>query len=107
MSVINPDDFHQCYSAKTTNGDEADNQVSDQLREFVWKLESLKEGNRVSGMRFVNGELMLALHTSYEFARIPKDTNLKDIDTIRMSFTESLYQMNMLLKQLQDSCSQL
>ena len=54
-----------------------------------------------------NGELTLALNTSYAFAHIPDKQNLRDINGIRKSYTDSLTTMCRLIDLLRDSCEKI
>ena len=66
-------------------------------------LEAFAANSRVAALSLHNGELTLALHTSYKFAYIPPKQDLKNIDGIRMSYTATLTTMAALLDLIRGS----
>ncbi|MGM9658818.1 MAG: hypothetical protein ACI3W9_07525 [Eubacteriales bacterium] len=102
-----PDTFREYYSAHTWDGQAADGLVTQQMRELIGKLETFVGDGRVAALTFRDGELTLAMHTSYAFSHIPEKQDLKDIDGVRKRFTESLTVMGGLIDLLRDSCRQI
>ncbi|MGM9564054.1 MAG: hypothetical protein ACI4OB_03505 [Christensenellales bacterium] len=105
--LYDPVAFSRYYSAHTSDGKEADDAVTPQLRELIGKLEVLTANGRVAAFSLHNGELMLALHTSYTFSCVPDKQDLKDINGIRMSYTASLTAMAALLDLIRESCAEM
>lgn len=95
--------FTNYYSARTADGTEADDAVTPQIRELIGMLEAFAANSRVAALSLHNGELTLALHTSYKFAYIPPKQDLKNIDGIRMSYTATLTTMAALLDLIRGS----
>ena len=95
--------FTNYYSARTADGTEADDAVTPQIRELIGMLEAFAANSRVAALSLHNGELTLALHTSYKFAYIPPEQDLKNIDGIRMGYTATLTTMAALLDLIRGS----
>ena len=98
-----PDTFREYYSAHTSDGQAADGLVTRQMRELVGKLETFVADGRVAALTFRDGELTLAMHTSYAFARIPDKQSLRDIDGVRKVYTASLMAMAGLINLLREN----
>ena len=98
-----PDAFRECYSAQTSDGQVADGLVTQQMRELIGKLESFVVDGRVAAMTFHDGELTLAMHTSYGFSRIPDKQSLRDIEGVRKVYTDSLMAMAGLINLLREN----
>ena len=105
--LYNPDAFSHYYSARTSDGNAADDAVTPQLRDLITKLEGFTPNGRVAALSLHGGELTLALHTSYLFAHIPDKQNLQNIDGIRKSYTDSLTTMAVLLDLIRESCAEM
>lgn len=90
-----PAAFLDKFSARTTNGQSADNAVTAQLLEFVQAME--KAGGKLFGFVAKDGDLTLALETRYVFANVPPELDLRDIDGIRKCYIASLKGMSDLL----------
>ena len=105
--LSDPDSFREYYSAQTSDGRAADDLVTRQMRELIGNLETFVGDGRVAALTFHDGELTLAMHTSYAFSRIPDKQSLKDIDGVRKAYTASLTAMAGLINLLRDSCEKL
>lgn len=101
--ITDADLFRKHFSVRRSDGQEADDQVTAQLRDLVQKLEASSNGAKVCGLILRDGGLTLALNTRYVFAGIPQELDLRDIDGIRKWFTASLAGMGRLLDLLMAS----
>ena len=95
--ITDPVLFRQHFSARTGDGQPADELVTPQLRELVQKLEACSSNAKVGGLILRGGALTLALNTRYVFAGVPAELDLRDIDGIRKWYTASLVGMGGLL----------
>ena len=95
--------FRKHFSAHRSDGKEADDQVTPQLRDLVQKLETSSNSAKLCGLILRDGDLTLALNTRYVFAGVPEELDLRDIDGIRKWFTASLSGMGRLLDLLMES----
>ncbi len=95
--------FRKHFSAHRSDGNEADDQVTPQLRDLVQKLETSSNSAKLCGLILRDGDLTLALNTRYVFAGVPEELDLRDIDGIRKWFTASLSGMGRLLDLLMES----
>lgn len=86
--------FQQHFSARTVDGQPADDLVTPQLRELIRKLESLSDNYRVVALILHDGEATLAL-AGYSFADgLPSGgKSLQNLYEIRNRFTASLIPM--------------
>ena len=75
--------FRKHFSTHRSDGKEADDQVTPQLRDLVQKLEASSNSSRLCGLILRDGDLTLALNTRYVFAGVPEELDLRDIDGIR------------------------
>ena len=91
------------FSAHRSDGKAADDQVTQQLRELVQKLEASSNSSKLCGLILRDGDLTLALNTRYVFAGVPEELDLRDIDGIRKWFTASLTGMGNLLDLITES----
>ena len=94
--------FRERFSARTGDGQPADEQVTPELRCFMAGFEKTL-GGRLCGLVIRNGELLLALQTGYVFAAIPDVLDLRDINGIRKWYDASLAGMSRLLDVLLES----
>lgn len=101
--ITDPAAFRKHFAAHTTDGREADDQVTPQLRDLVQKLEASSASAKLCGLVLRGGDLTLALNTRYVFADVPDELDLRDIDGIRKWYTASLTGMERLLTLLRDS----
>ena len=101
--ITDPAAFRKHFAAHTTDGREADDQVTPQLRDLVQKLEASSGSAKLCGLILRDGDLTLALNTRYVFAGVPEELDLRDIDGIRKWFTASLTGMGRLLDLLMTS----
>lgn len=101
--ITDPALFRKHFTARTADGQDADEQVTPQLRELVQKLESSSRSAKLGGLILRDGDLTLALNTRYVFAGVPEELDLRDIDGIRKWFTASLAGMGRLLELLAES----
>lgn len=95
--------FRKHFSAHRSDGKAADDQVTQQLRELVQKLEASSNSSKLCGLILRDGDLTLALNTRYVFAGVPEWLDLRDIDGIRKWFTASLTGMGNLLDLITES----
>ena len=95
--------FRKHFSAHRSDGKAADDQVTQQLRELVQKLEASSNSSKLCGLILRDGDLTLALNTRYVFADVPEELDLRDIDGIRKWFTASLTGMGNLLDLITES----
>ena len=101
--ITDPAAFRKHFAAHTTDGREADDQVTPQLRDLVQKLEASSRTSKLCGLILRGGDLTLALNTRYVFAGVPEELDLRDIDGIRKWFTASLTGMGNLLDLITES----
>ena len=101
--ITDPAAFRKHFTAHTTDGREADDQVTPQLRDLVQKLEASSASAKLCGLVLRGGDLTLALNTRYVFADVPDELDLRDIDGIRKWFTASLTGMGNLLDLITES----
>ena len=101
--ITDPAAFRKHFAAHTTDGREADDQVTPQLRDLVQKLEASSRTSKLCGLILRDGDLTLALNTRYVFAGVPEELDLRDIDGIRKWFTASLAGMGNLLDLITES----
>ena len=101
--IADPAAFRKHFTARGSDGQEANDQVTPQLRELVQKLEAFANNGKLCCLALRNGTLTLALNTRYVFAGVPEELDLRDIDGIRKWFTASLTSMANLLDLLMDS----
>lgn len=101
--ITEPAAFRKHFSAHTADGQEADDQVTPQLRDLVQKLEASSRTSKLCGLILRDGDLTLALNTRYVFAGVPEELDLRDIDGIRKWFTASLAGMGNLLDLITES----
>ena len=95
--------FRKHFSAHRSDGKAADDQVTQQLRELVQKLEASSNSSKLCGLILRDSDLTLALNTRYVFAGVPEELDLRDIDGIRKWFTASLAGMGNLLDLITES----
>ena len=101
--ITDPAAFRRHFAAHTADGQEADDQVTPQLRDLVQKLEASSRTSKLCGLILRDGDLTLALNTRYVFAGVPEELDLRDIDGIRKWFTASLTGMGNLLDLITES----
>ena len=101
--ITDPAAFRKHFAAHTSDGREADDQVTPQLRDLVQKLEVSSRTSKLCGLILRDGDLTLALNTRYVFAGVPEELDLRDIDGIRKWFTASLTGMGNLLDLITES----
>ena len=101
--ITDPAAFRKHFAAHTSDGREADDQVTPQLRGLVQKLEASSRTSKLCGLILRDGDLTLALNTRYVFAGVPEWLDLRDIDGIRKWFTASLTGMGNLLDLITES----
>lgn len=97
-----PEVFRLRFKASTSDGGEADCQITPELRQLIAKFEKSGAG-RLFGLSISSGELALALQTNYIFADIPEQLDARDIDGMRKWYTASLTGMGNLLDILRES----
>ena len=95
--ITDPAAFRKYFAAHRSDGREADDQVTPQLRDLVQKLETSSSSAKLCGLILRDGDLTLALNTRYVFAGVPEELDLRDIDGIRKWFVASLKGMGQLL----------
>ena len=95
--ITDPALFRKHFSARTADGQEADELVTPQLRKLVQTLEAFANNGKAAALILHDGALTLALNTRYVFAGVPEELDLRDIDGIRKWFVASLKGMGQLL----------
>lgn len=97
-----PDAFRQVFSARTADGQSADNLVTPQLRELIQKIESFNAKYTMTAMMIRNGEVILAIKGYCFGDSLSGEESLQDFDRIRSHFTDSLLPLCKLIDILQN-----
>lgn len=87
--VSNPAVFRERFSVRTPDGRDAMGLVTPQLAAMCSRLESAVSGN-VCGLEMRGGNVSAMLNTRYQFANVPPNTDLRNIDGIRKAYVESI-----------------
>lgn len=94
--------FCQIFSARTADGQSADNLVTPELREMIQKIESFSTKYTMTAMMIRNGEVILAIKGYCFGDSYSGEESLQDFDRIRSHFTDSLLPLCKLIDILQN-----
>lgn len=81
--------FAERFKVHTSDGREAAALVTPEMRTLCSELEKAVDG-KLCGLKLEGGEAAAALHTKYQFANVPPNTDLRNIDGIRKAYVESI-----------------
>ena len=87
--VSDPAVFAERFKVRTSDGREAAALVTPEMRTLCSELEKAVDG-KLCGLKLKGGEAAAALHTKYQFANVPPNTDLRNIDGIRKAYVESI-----------------
>lgn len=87
--VSDPAVFAERFKVRTSDGREAAALVTPEMRTLCSELEKAVDG-KLCGLKLKDGEAAAALHTKYQFANVPPNTDLRNIDGIRKAYVESI-----------------
>lgn len=87
--VSDPAVFAERFKVRTFDGREAAALVTPEMRTLCSELEKAVDG-KLCGLKLKDGEAAAALHTKYQFANVPPNTDLRNIDGIRKAYVESI-----------------
>lgn len=94
--------FAERFKVRTSDGREAAALVTQEMRTLCSELEKAVDG-KLCGLKLKNGEAAIALHTKYQFANVPPNTDLRNIDGIRKAYVESIETIKTLLDILKNN----
>lgn len=100
--VSDPAVFAERFKVRTSDGREAAALVTPEMRTLCSELEKAVDG-KLCGLKLKNGEAAAALHTKYQFANVPPNTDLRNIDGIRKAYVESIETIKTLLDILKNN----
>ena len=100
--VSDPAVFAERFKVRTSDGCEAAALVTPEMRTLCSELEKAVDG-KLCGLKFKDGEAAAALHTKYQFANVPPNTDLRNIDGIRKAYVESIETIKTLLDILKNN----
>lgn len=100
--VSDPVVFAERFKARTSDGREAAALVTPEMRTLCSELEKAVDG-KLCGLKLKDGEAAAALHTKYQFANVPPNTDLRNIDGIRKAYVESIETIKALLDILKNN----
>lgn len=87
--VSDPAVFAERFKVRTSDGREAAALVTQEMRTLCSELEKMV-GGKLCALKLKDGEAAIALHTKYQFANVPPNTDLRNIDGIRKAYVESI-----------------
>ena len=87
--VSDPAVFAERFKVRTSDGREAAALVTQEMRTLCSELEKAV-GGKLCALKLKDGEAAMALHTKYQFANVPPNTDLRNIDGIRKAYVESI-----------------
>lgn len=90
--VSDPAIFRERFSVRTPDGRDAMGLVTPQLAAMCSRLESAVSG-KVCGLEMRGGNVSAMLNTRYQFANVPPNTDLRDLDAFRREYIASLRKM--------------
>lgn len=94
--------FAERFKVRTSGGREAAALVTPEMRTLCSELEKAVDG-KLCGLKLKDGEAAAALHTKYQFANVPPNTDLRNIDGIRKAYVESIETIKTLLDILKNN----
>lgn len=100
--VSAPAVFAERFKVRTSDGREAAALVTPEMRTLCSELEKAVDG-KLCGLKLKDGEAAAALHTKYQFANVPPNTDLRNIDGIRKAYVESIETFKTLLDILKNN----
>ena len=100
--VSDPAVFAERFKVRTSDGREAAALVTPEMRTLCSELEKTVDG-KLCGLKLKDGEAAIALHTKYQFANVPPNTDLRNIDGIRKAYVESIETIKTLLDILKNN----
>ena len=100
--VSDPAVFAERFKVRTSDGREATALVTPEMRTLCSELEKAVDG-KLCGLKLKDGEAAAALHTKYQFANVPPNTDLRNIDGIRKAYVESIETIKTLLDILKNN----
>ncbi len=100
--VSDPAVFAERFKVRTSDGREAAALVTPEMRTLCSELEKAVDG-KLCGLKLKDGEAAAALHTKYQFANVPPNTDLRNIDGIRKAYVESIETIKTLLDILKNN----
>lgn len=100
--VSDPAVFAERFKVRTSDGREAAALVTPEMRTLCSELEKAVDG-KLCGLKLKDGEVAAALHTKYQFANVPPNTDLRNIDGIRKAYVESIETIKTLLDILKNN----
>ena len=100
--VADPAVFAERFKVRTSDGREAAALVTPEMRTLCNELEKAVDG-KLCGLKLKDGEAAAALHTKYQFANVPPNTDLRNIDGIRKAYVESIETIKTLLDILKNN----
>lgn len=100
--VSDPAVFAERFKVRTSDGREAAALVTPEMRTLCSELEKAVDG-KLRGLKLKDGEAAAALHTKYQFANVPPNTDLRNIDGIRKAYVESIETIKTLLDILKNN----
>lgn len=100
--VSDPAVFAERFKVRTSDGREAAALITPEMRTLCSELEKAVDG-KLCGLKLKDGEAAAALHTKYQFANVPPNTDLRNIDGIRKAYVESIETIKTLLDILKNN----
>lgn len=100
--VSDPAVFAERFKVRTSDGREAAALVTPEMRTLCSELEKAVDG-KLCVLKLKDGEAAAALHTKYQFANVPPNTDLRNIDGIRKAYVESIETIKTLLDILKNN----
>lgn len=100
--VSDPAVFAERFKVRTSDGREAAALVTQEMRTLCSELEKAV-GGKLCALKLKDGEAAIALHTKYQFANVPPNTDLRNIDGIRKAYVESIETLKTLLDILKNN----
>lgn len=94
--------FTERFKTRTSDGREAMALVTPEMRTLCSELEKTVDG-KLCALKLKDGEAAIALHTKYQFANVPPNTDLRNIDGIRKAYVESIETIKTLLDILKNN----
>lgn len=100
--VSDPAVFAERFKVRTSDGREAAALVTQEMRTLCSELEKAV-GGKLCALKLKDGEAAAALYTKYQFANVPPNTDLRNIDGIRKAYVESIETIKALLDILKNN----
>ena len=97
--IGDPSVFGKRFAIFAPNGDDADAATASEMHKLCTAFEK-RAGGRLCGLFVQNGNVAVAIKTSYLFAAISPDSDMRDIEGLRRQFVSSLITMGRLTDDL-------